>query len=162
MAFKQFPKDQYFRTLNTDQVTRLGDFKVDSVIELTEIMLTLYVQGVIVTPFQMRIHVYGNDNQATPIFSSDWADLDSSTLINDDTGLAYTQNWIGNAYFDFNGYPLNPNITYFFSVETLGYTRVADSFYISVNLDWYSEVNNQLDGPNEAGARIRLLGLTPT
>jgi hypothetical protein len=164
MAFKDFPQDQYFRTLNSDQVTRLGFFNVASGIEMTEMMLTLFVKGLIVTSFQMRVNVYGNDDQASPIFSSAWATLDATTLLNNDVDppIPYVGSWLGNVYFDFNGYPLNPNINYFFSVETLGYTRVGDSFYLGTNLDWYSPVNNQLDGPNEAGARIRVLGLTPT
>jgi hypothetical protein len=72
-------------------------------------------------------------------------------------GAAYLQNYFGNIYLDFNGNPLNPNINYFMTIETTGYTRVADTFYLGINLDWYSEVNNQLS-PGEAGARIRILG----
>lgn len=163
MAFKQFPKQQYFRSLDSDQVTRIGYFNLQDGTELTEMMITLFVRGLIVTPFQIRMNVYGNDDQAEPIFSSSWATLSAATLLNNDTdpGIAYVNNWLGTMYFDFPGYPLNPNINYFMSIETLGYTRNADAFYIGINLDWYSEVNNQLDGPSEAGARIRPLGIRP-
>lgn len=161
MAFKQFPKDQYFRTLNTDQITRIGYFNVAEAIELKHFMLTIFQRGVIVTPYQFRMHIYGNDLQESPIFSSDWAEMSAATLQNNDTEppVPYVNNWLGTIYLDFNGYSLNPNVNYYMSVETSGYTRIGDSFYVGVNLDWYSEVNNQLDGPDEAGARIRVLGL---
>lgn len=163
MAFKQFPKEQYFRTLDSDTITRIGYFNLQDGTELKNMMLTLFVRNVIATPFNIRMNIYGNDDQAEPIFSSDWEELSMATLQNNDTDppLPYTRNWLGTIYFTFAGYPLNPNINYFMSIETAGYVRNADAFYIGVNLDWYSEVNNQLDGPAEAGARIRPLGLRP-
>lgn len=163
MAFKQFPNIQYFRVLETDTVTRFGYYNLQDGTEKKHMMMTLYMNGLIVTPFTIRVNVYGNDDQAEAIFSSDWATLSAATLLNNDTdpGTPYTTNWIGNVYFDFAGYPLNPNINYFMSVETLGYTRNNDVYYLGINLDWYSEVNNQLDGPDEAGARIRILGIRP-
>ena len=163
MAFKQFPKQQYFRIINTDIVTRIGYFNLKDGTELKEMMITLFVKGIIAAPFNIRMNIYGNDDQAEPIFSSDWAELSAATLLNNDTdpGTAYTNNWLGTIYFDFPGYPLNPNINYFMSIETDGYTRNGDTFYIGINLDWYSEVNNQLDGPAQAGARIRPLGIRP-
>lgn len=140
MAFTQFPKEQYFRTLDSDQITRFGYFNLSNGTEIKHMMWTLYVNGPIPAPFQMRVNVYGNDEQASAIFSSQWAVISAATLF-----PTYTTNWLGNVYFDFPGYSLNPNINYFMSVETLGYTRNLDVFYIGMNLDWYSEVNNHLD-----------------
>lgn len=120
-----------------------------------------FIRGTIATPFDLRINVYGNDDQASPIFSSDWATLSASNIINNDNGLSYTNNWIGYFTLDFPGYPLNPNINYFLSAETNGYTRIADTFYISINLDWYSQTNNQLDGPDQAGLRLAINGIRP-
>ena len=158
MAFLKFPNQQYVRVLNSDQNTRLGYFNLQDATEIKHIMVTLFQRGVIVSPYSIRIRIYGNDDLESAIFSSDWATLSTSTLIDNETGLPYTRNWIGNIYVDLDGYPLNTTLNYYFSVETDGYTRVGDTFYLGVNLDWYSPVNNQLDGPNEAGARIRILG----
>lgn len=156
MAFTQFPREQYFRILNSDEVTRFGYFNVDDGTELRHMMFTIFIRGTIATPFDIRANIYGNDNQVSPIFSSSWATLSMATL-----EPTYTQNYLGNIYLDFSGYPLNPNINYFMSIETSGYTRNGDTYYIGINLDWYSEVNNQLSGPDEAGARIRILGTRP-
>lgn len=160
MAFKQFPKQQYFRSLDSDSVTKLGYFKVQDGVEMTTMMVTIFVRGLIVTPFQFRLNMYGSDSSITPVFSSDWATLSAATLLNNDSDPAvpYVNNWLGNIYVDFNYEPLNPNINYYISAETLGYTRIGDTFFIGVNLDWYSPVNNQLDGPSLAGVRIRPLG----
>lgn len=163
MAYKDFPEEGYWRTLETDTITRFGYFQLLSGTEIRHIMFTFYVNGLIATPFNVRINIYGNDDQAEPIFSSSWATFSSTTIVNNDfdPGIPYTDNWQGNILFDFPGYPLNPNIKYYMSVETSGYTRVADTFYVGINLDWYSEVNTQVDGPDEAGARIRIVGLRP-
>jgi len=161
MAFKQFPHIQYYRSLNSDQITRIGYFNVSVGIELQQFVITLIQIGIINTPYQIRMHIYGNDLQESPIFSSQWEEVSAATLLNNDTDppTAYTQNWTGIFPINFDGYPLNPNVNYYMSVETQGYARVGDSFYCGINLDWYSEVNNQLDGPGEAGARIRILGI---
>lgn len=161
MAFKQFPNKQYFRVLDTDTVTNVGYFNLDDGTEITSMMITLFVRGLIVTPFNIRLNLYGSSTSVTPIVSSDWATLSAATLLNNDTdpGVAYTRNWFGNIFLDFGGNPLNPNLNYYMSVQTSGYTRILYTFYVGVNLDWYSPVNNQLNGPTLAGARIRPIGM---
>jgi hypothetical protein len=158
MSFLQFPKQQYYRVLNTDTVTKLGSFLLEDGTEIKNMVVWGFVRGVIPSPFNFRINIYGNNVNTTPLFSSDWAILSASTLINNTTGLAYVNNWIGYFYVDFGGKSLNPNSTYYISVETSGYTRVADSFYFGINLDWYSPTNTQLDAPDEAGMRLAILG----
>ena len=159
MAFKQFPNQQYFRILETDIIAPLGYFNLDDGTELKHVMLTVFQRGLIVTPYTLRLNIYGSNRVVDPIVSSDWATMSASTLMNNDTdpAVAYTQNWLGNIYMDFQGNPLNPNVNYFLGAETSGYTRNADAFYVGINLDWYSPVNNALS-PTEAGARIRILG----
>lgn len=152
MAFTQFPKQQYFRSLDSDSVTRCGYFNLDDGTELQHIMITILQIGIISSPYQMRLRIHGNDNLDSPIITSDWATISVATLV-----PTYTTNWLGNIYIDFNGEPLNPNIDYYVTVETSGYTRVGDTYYVGINLDWYSEVNTQLT-PLLAGFRMRILG----
>ncbi len=152
MAFTQFPNQQYFRVADTDSVTSIGYFNLQDGTELKHIMLTLYVNGVIASPFTARINIYGSSSLESAIFSSDWATISTATLV-----PTYSVNWLGNVYFDFSGNPLNPNINYFAGFETSGYTRNGDTYYVGVNLDWYSPVNNQLSA-TDAGARFRILG----
>lgn len=152
MAFTQFPHQQYFRILDADTVTGIGYFNIADGTELKHIMLTIFVKGLIATPFDARLNIYGSATLETPIFSSSWATLSMATL-----DPVYVGNWFGNVYFDFAGNPINPDNDYHMGIETDGYTPVGDTFYLGVNLDWYSPVNNQLSA-TDAGARIRILG----
>lgn len=159
MAFLQVPKQQYFQVCETGQEAKLGYFNLSAGTELKHMMLTLFQRGLIVTPYQLRVNIYGNESLSAAIFSSTWVTLSSSVLRNgnDTTGTAYTQNWYGNVYLDFDGNPLNPDVNYYVTVETSGYTRAGETFYLGVNLDWYSPTNNPLSA-TEAGGRFALLG----
>lgn len=152
MAFLQFPNQQYFRILDTDTETRLGYFNLDHATELAHVMLTIYVNGTIPSAFDMTLNVYSSSRYSSPLYTSEAAEISVATLV-----PTYVTNWLGNIYLDFDRNPLNPNINYYLSVETNGYTRNGDIYYVGVNLDWYSPVNNQLSA-TEAGARMRILG----
>lgn len=159
MAFLQFPKEQYFRIVNTGEEAKLGYFNLGAGTEIKFIMLTLYQQGVIASPYQIRLNLYGNETLTDAIVTSEWVTLSAATLLdgNDTTGTPYASNWFGNVYVPFSGNPLNPNVNYFMTLETSGYTRVGDTSYLGVNLDWYSPTNNALS-PTEAGGRVAILG----
>ena len=159
MAFLQFPKQQYFRAVNTGEEAKLGYFNLDAGTELKFMMATLFQMGIISTPYQIRMKIYGNDTLVSPIVTSEWVTLSAATLLNgnDTTGTAYTTNWLGNVYIPFSGNPLNPNINYYMTMETSGYTHVGDTFYLGVNLDWYSPTNTPVSS-TEAGGRFAILG----
>ncbi len=161
MAFLEFPYQQYFRDLSSDTTTKLGYFNLSAGTEIKHMAVWAFVRGVIATPFQFRINIYGNEANTTPIVQSNWVTLSSSTLIDNSTGLPYVNNWIGYFYVDFAGQSLNPDTNYYMSAQTNGYTRVGDTFYLGVNLDWYSPTNTQLDGPTLAGIRYAILGDRP-
>jgi hypothetical protein len=152
MAFTQFPNQQYFRVLESDTITKLGYFNLDDGTELKHIMLTIFQKGIISSAYQMRLKLYPTVTSSSAIITSSWATISTSTLV-----PTYASNWLGTIYVDFAGEPLNPNLDYFVSVETLGYTRLTDSYYVGINLDWYSPVNTALSS-TEAGARMRILG----
>lgn len=156
MAFRQFPTQQYFRILETGENAKMGYFNTAEGTELKHMMITLYMNGVINIPFNIRANIYGSTIQANPIFSSAWAEIGPETILAED-GSAYENNWLGNIYLDFSGNPINPNINYFMSIETDGYARDGDIFYLGLNLDWYSPVSIPVI-ENEVGMRIRLLG----
>ena len=159
MAFLQFPKQQYFLAVNTGEEAKLGYFNLDAGTELKFMMATLFQMGIIATPYQIRMKIYGNDTLVSPIVTSEWVTLSAATLLNgnDTTGTAYTTNWLGNVYIPISGNPLNPNINYYMKMETSGYTRVGDTFYLGVNLDWYSPTNTPVSS-TEAGGRFAILG----
>lgn len=152
MAFTQFPHQQYFRALDSDTNTGLGYFNLGDGTELKHVMATILQVGIIASPYQLRMNLYASTDTSSPAARSDWATISAATL-----EPTYATNWLGNIYFDFDGESLNPNINYYMYFETLGYTRVGDTYYLGINLDWYSPVNTQVS-MTEAGARIRILG----
>lgn len=150
MAFLQFPISQYFRIFETGETeVKGGYFILTTGTDLLHIMATIFINGTLAGSERMRFNIYGNDTSTTPIYSSDWADLSAIG--------AYTLNWLGNIYFDFEAAPLNPNLTYYIRIEIENYTRNFNTFYIGVNLDWVSEVNTPLSATSR-GFRIRILG----
>lgn len=154
MAFTQFSQVGYFRVLESDTTTKLVIFDLQDGTELKHVMLTVFIRGLIASPFDMRLKIYGKDIIETAEITSQWATISMTTLSSDP---AYTQNWYGNFYLDFGGEPLNPNSLYYMACETSGYTRNANSFYVAINFDWDSPVNGQIEPPR-TGARIRILG----
>lgn len=154
MAFLQFPQTDFFRILETDSTTRMGSFQIPVGTELDHMMLTILVKGLIVTTINLRVKIFGSDMNETPEIVSDWVELSVDTLV---SSPAYTTGWFGNIYVDFSGEPINPNVTYYMTCETSGYTRNGDTFYMGLNLDWNSPVNTSIT-PSRAGARVRILG----
>lgn len=152
MAYTQFPHQQYYRIMNTNEEGRCGYFNLQDGTELKHMMFDGYYHNIQATPFNIRAKIYGNDTLIDPIFTSEWAEISADTL-----GSVVGHNRVFSFYLDFGGVPLNPNIDYFMTLETADYTRNGDVSYFGYNLDWYSPVNNQLSG-TEAGARIRILG----
>ncbi len=152
MAYTQFPHLQYYMILSTDEKTPVGYFNIDDGTELRHIMFDFVYRGISATPFNIRCNIYSSSTMETALMTSDWATISATTL---DSTVGH--NRVGFFYVDFNGEPLNPNINYYFDVQTSGYTKDGDDSYFGINLDWYSPVNTQLT-PGLVGARIRILG----
>lgn len=159
MSVLQFPDIGYFKLADNtvSNFIECGYFNLSEGIELQYMLLSVFQRGVIVTPYTVRMNVYGTDALESPIFSSSWETLSMSTLTLDEAGTHYSNNFYGNIYLTFAGNPLNPNIDYYMALELSGYTRVADTYYFAAQLDWSSPVNIQTTS-HKSGARVRIIG----
>lgn len=151
MAFSPFPDTGYFYVLDATE-HYVGAFNVAERTELKHIQTVLFIRGTLGGTERLRLNLYGTKEIAsTPIASSDWFDVN--------TGVGgYTNNWIGNVFFDFTGVPINENLDYHVGIESDNYTRNLDTFYFAVRLDWNVAVNT--NSPSSLAAmKMNILGL---
>ena len=134
MAFLQFEKKQHVYVLDSSSSSNfpyiaLTKFPRNS--ELEYVVLLLYIQGQ--GSGQIRLNIYSNISQTTPIYSTSWIDIDDlqSSATNK---IIWTR-------FDFNRLPVTTGHQYVLQLETQGYTRNGDTFYLSY-------CKQQTDEPN--------------
>mgnify|MGYP001809874110 CR=1 FL=1 len=128
MSFTPFPDTGYFFVLNEPE-HYVGAFNLAESIDLKHIQTVLFIRGALGGTEQLRLNLYGTTSiSSTPIATSDWFSLSSIG--------GYTNNWIGNVFFDFDGAPINPNLDYFVGIESNNYTRNADTFYLAFRMNW--------------------------
>ncbi len=154
MSFSPFAPQGYWRTIDTGIEAKGGYFVLAQSMDVQQIILTIFIRGVIAGTERLRLKIYGSDSAvatSTPIATSDWYSLAD---IGD-----YNLNWVGDIPMDFAGEALNGlgGTNYYVSIESDGYTRNLDAFYIGVNLDWFLAVNAQLSG-TASGFKMRILG----
>lgn len=146
MAFSPFPDTGYFFVLS-DTEHYVGAFNLVETTELKHIQTILFIRGTLGGSERLRLNLYGTSEiGSTPIKTSDWLNLS-------DIG-GYTNNWIGHVFFDFDGTPINPDLTYYVGVESDNYTRNVDTFYLALRLDWNVAVNTGTG----AAIRMNILG----
>jgi len=151
MAFSPFPDNGYFYVLDLTK-EYVGSFNLAQSMELKHIQTTLFIRGATAGTEELRLNVYGTQQiDSTPICSSSWFNIASGVG-------SYTNNWIGNVFFDFSGTPINQNLDYYLAVETSGYTRNANTFYLAVRLDWNPSINTN-SPTNLAAMSMNILGL---
>ena len=148
MSFSPFADTGFFLILETDSESKGGSFNLAESTDLANIQTTIIVRGTLSAGSERaRLRLYGNSSCAgTPISSSSWFDFSSIG--------SYTNNWIGNVFFDFENTPINPSLDYYITVETDNYTKVPDTFYIGVRLDWGPSVNSG----SASAIRMTILG----
>lgn len=131
MAFLNFPETLYVKTIDTSEIIRLGSLSPNEILELAHIRVFLYIAGTMNGTEQIRLNICSDSDCTKTIFSSSWSAL---------TGLPVGGNFLGWVRTDFAREGLNPNITYHIGLELTGYTRNADTFYISGVFDFPAPV----------------------
>jgi hypothetical protein len=122
-----FRSDQYIKVLDTGEAYHGATFTVDEAQEIGHVRLVLYKHGTHAGTERLRVKLYHASDLTKLYATSEWSDLaDISSL---------GANWIGWLRFDFDREWLSPSETYYLAVETTGYTRNADTFYLGFALD---------------------------
>lgn len=149
MSYRQFPQINKLKIISASG-EHVGSFQVASAISLKHIVLNAYIKGAAGASAKMKLHLYGSTNYDAPLVSSEWVTLADIDGFNGG-------NWIGFLRFDFTGHPLNPNYYYQMKLETYGYTRNANTHYISLALDYAVPLSN-LVSANDIGLHMSVIG----
>ena len=138
MAFSPFPRDLFVKTIDTGEEIVIGEIQTGHALELKYLRAILYKHGTGAGTERCRINIYSDEGRTSLLYQSAWSSLsdieDLSTM------------WLGWVRFDFAGESLNQNLSYFATIETDGYTRNADAFFISYVFDWPVPVYEALSG----------------
>lgn len=139
MPYLDFPKDMKIKVFDSGEEVDCGNAVFASAIELKHLRFTVYKQG---TPLggseTLQVHIYSDSLKTNKLYSSDVVTV--GDINNPDIGT--TTNWLGRVRFDFTPeVPINPNITYYVSLEIDNYTRNADTFFMGIALDTPISVN---------------------
>jgi len=137
MAFLNFPETLYVKTIDTSEEIRLGSLKTAENLELAHIRVFLYVAGTMSGAEQIRIHLCSDAACTKKLITSSWSNL---------SGLPVNGNFLGWVRTDFSRQGLNPNITYYTSLEINNYTRNGDTYYLSGVFDFPAPVYIQGGG----------------
>lgn len=133
MSFGALSNRLFFRTVDTAELVHLGTFSTTNDMQLKYARIMIFKKGVTVSAQRFRINILPVVGVGMAVATSDWFDLADITTL--------TANWVGFFRFDFNNEFLEANCDYYGQFETDGYTRVADTDYIGLSLDWPNPIN---------------------
>lgn len=150
MSYKQFPAVNKIKVLDSAIQEKIGSFQVPAATDLTNILLHIYIKGLLAGNEKVRLKIFSSNRFETPTTISSWINLADIPNLNGG-------DWIGYIRFDFDGQPLNPNYYYYMQLELTGYTRNADVHYIAVNLEYGTDLNT-LVSANGLGAHLAVIG----
>lgn len=128
MSYLNFSDKLFIHTLDTAEKLNLGGWKSLVSGELAHITLNMFgtanLEGA--ASVKMGIHLSTN-------FAGQYAFSDEFFIKDVPTALGESlEPFLAFVRFDFNRIPINKNQLYYFSLQTSGYTRDADTRYIGV------------------------------
>jgi hypothetical protein len=147
-TIEQYPQNGYFLVAD-GATTELGSYVFSSDGDLALCQLRVFHKKPGPYSYQMRL-VLSNKRGGPALHSSSWFEFSNAVTGQSD------DNWLGDISFDFDGYNIIAGESYFFRVETTGYTRPVrpneNTAYLAFWSDWLSPVGTS----NTAGARLCL------
>jgi len=150
MAFKDFANTLYINPFNTDDIIPMGNFDVETSIELQHIRVLAVIKGTIIGTEKIRLKVYGSEKSNKVLYTSEWSN------ISDISNLG--QYWLGWLRCDFQRNPINANQGYHVKAEISGYNRTID-FYIGLSYDWpWPIYDNGADKFYNQGLAMQIFG----
>ena len=148
MSFSQYADKQDFIVLRGSKIA-MGIIDLGADTELSNILLTFFKTGSLVGSEQLRINLYSSDRYESSFAQSDWVS------VSDITNLA--TNWLGWLRFDFSRIDIDKDNLIYAEIETQNYTRVGDTFWMGIGLDWPVLVNT-FDSNDGAPAALQIFG----
>ena len=120
-----FSNKQCIKTIDTSEKIKLGTFVLNESAQIGYAQLSIFIQGSISGPEQMRLNVYSDSGYTALRFYSDKINLNQITY---DT----SKGWRGEVLFTFGRQNLNKNFSHYFELECFNYTRNGNTFYLGV------------------------------
>jgi hypothetical protein len=137
MSIKNFSRDKYIKTFDSDEEIRLGGFSLASGNSgpLGKIRVFMYIQDFTALSGNesMAMKIYTSTNYENAYITSDTALLSNITF---DTSDPLKVGFLGYLTFDFNNEYINSNFTYYPTVAISNYTPNGDNFYIGLAYDY--------------------------
>lgn len=128
MAFLDFAKDQYIKTMDTGELIRMGSFKVAKSMEIKYARVTIFIDGQLQANEQIRINVYSDPTTTSLMYSSSWRSLSDITNV--------SERWLGWLRLDFDRQNWNKNYTYYLAIEAQNYTAILGTYTIGFAYDF--------------------------
>lgn len=139
MTLRAKPAKQYVKVMETAEVASPGGFSVPVTQQLGYIRLLMYKHGAHVGAEKFRLKVY-HDLARTKLYAtSSWSSISSISGVS-----TYWDGWVR---FTFAEQWVNASEWYYLEVESTGYTRNQNTFYIGFVLDWPISIYTQTQAP---------------
>ena len=129
MAYQDFAKDQYLKTVDTGEEIKMCSFQSARDEQLRYIKIGVYWEGQTPTTEQVRATIYSDSDYSSQLYQTSFTDLVDVT--NKGT------NWIGWIRTDFPTIVnINKNLTYYLACDFANYTRNGDISFMSILYDF--------------------------
>lgn len=120
-----FAAIQQIKIAETSELVLAGAIQLDRHRQLTHIVTSFYKHGNAAGGERLRLKVF-HDRQMTKLYAtSSWLNVNQIT----------NEFWIGRIRFDFDQQWLRNDQAYYIGIESDGYTRNGESFYLGFPLD---------------------------
>ena len=130
MSYLEFPKVLTIEAADTSEKLYLGGIKPSKSGELQYVTLNMFKHGVLPGTVAVKMGLHLNTS-----FASAYAFSTEFFLSDVETEIATSGDWLSITRFTFARPNLNKNSTYYLTLQTSGYTRSGDTFYIGAVRD---------------------------
>ena len=134
-----FPRDQWYKTFNDDEIVKAGSFIPNTNDELRYIRPYFFINNSIFGTERFRCIIYSDNGYTSPLYTSSWSNFSSISNL--------AANWQGFIRSDFADEHLKEGVEYYLAIEIDNYVRNGMTFYIALKYDYdnsiYPKVSTQ-------------------
>lgn len=143
MTLRKFPSKLYCKVFGTGETVSPGGFTLAQAQQLQYVRLLIYKHGACAGTEQFRLKVYADSALTKLVTTSAW----SSFASDDASAIRAASYWLGFLRFDFAKEWLPASQAFYLALESTGYTRNGNTFYVGGILDWPLSIYTQSQSP---------------
>jgi len=148
MTLAHFSNRLQCKVFETSEVVSPGGFTLAQAQELAYIRLLIYKHGTAAGTEKFRLKVYADADLTKLIATSAWSEFANP----DAAAILAASAWLGYLRFDFAREWLPASQAFYLALESSGYTRNLNTFYVGGILDWPVPTYTQTYSPRFAFA----------